>query len=218
MSLASVETIKLGGLVWYYRPSTNDLGIIEQGFVANACALPEDMSGMLYIDIGAHIGSVALLAASRGANVEAYEPVRANYEMLLRNIRSNNLSITAIPTAVGHGSHKKLYLNEYNTGMNSEFADISGNFREDLYEVVNVIPLTDIIRERQIDFLKIDCEGCEEQILEDVFNGLYHQIRFISCEFHFPSSKYLLQKMAYLYDIKSIGSTGYLFERKPNHA
>ena len=79
---------------WHHRQNTNDLGIIDQVYTNNVCHLPEDMFGMLFVDIGAHIGAASVLAATRGAKVVAYEPEVSNYQILLQNIEENNFKIT----------------------------------------------------------------------------------------------------------------------------
>lgn len=59
-----------------------------------------DLAGRVVIDIGAHIGSFAILCASRGARVLAIEPFPEAYELLLSNLSGNALASVVLPVPV----------------------------------------------------------------------------------------------------------------------
>lgn len=56
--------------------------------------------GMLVVDVGAHWGVYTLLAAHRGANVIAFEPVLRNRELLERNLKMSHLAADVRATAI----------------------------------------------------------------------------------------------------------------------
>ncbi len=101
---------KVGGINWHYRKDTNDLGIIEQVFENNACRLPDDMTGRVFMDIGAHIGAASVLAALRGAKVFAFEPFEESRRLLEATAAAANLDITALPYAIGEPGVMRLYI------------------------------------------------------------------------------------------------------------
>ena len=51
-------------------------------------------------DVGANIGAYSLIAASRGLEVDAFEPVMASYERLVENIALNGLDVDPYPVAL----------------------------------------------------------------------------------------------------------------------
>jgi FkbM family methyltransferase len=176
--------------IWTFRSDTNDLGIIQHVFEKNAYKLPNNMEGKIVIDIGAHIGSFSLLAATRGAKVFSFEPEKNNFTILEKNIENNNLKdqIIAENVAVGIPGEKKLYIDTKNTGQNTLREDLNSSISPAI-EMVRVISLRDIFTKYNIercDFIKIDCEGGEIDILPDVYN-LYDKIQTIAIELHFST-------------------------------
>lgn len=205
-------TTEIGGINWAYRPETNDLGIIEQVFSNNGAYMPDDMTDWLVIDIGAHIGAASVLAAQRGARVKAYEPSSSAYQALLANILNNGLPVEPYHVGVGTRGIRKLYLDVYNTGQNSEFL-IYPELDLNTFEFMNVISLGEVLYnplEGICDFLKLDCEGCEDRIIRDILGGLHSRIRRISVEFHNDTKDDLLKQLSEFYSVKFMGYGYYL--------
>jgi len=112
------------------------------------------------IDIGANVANTALHFANNGANVIAFEPVKHLYELGIENISLNsNLKekIQLINKGVG-GKKGKLNIKTVSTK-----SYINSN---DHYEI-EVITVQDILDNYnfQPDILKMDCEGCEFEIV-----------------------------------------------------
>ena len=58
----------------------------------------KEIKGNIVIDLGAHIGVFSVYAALYGAEkVYAYEPLKENYDLLVKNIAVNNLQDKIIP-------------------------------------------------------------------------------------------------------------------------
>lgn len=113
------------------------------------------------IDIGSYVGDTALYFASNGAEVYGFEPVTENYEYSLR-LKEINPDL-------------KNKLHFFNLGVSDKIGTISidsmdstSQFRteKDHYEI-DVITIDNILTENQIkpDILKMDCEGCEFNII-----------------------------------------------------
>ena len=205
-----ISTKEIGGITWHYRSHTNDLGIIDQVFIHNACHIPEDLSGQLFIDIGAHIGGVSVLAALRGAKVLAYEPMFNNYELLEMNAKENELDIEAFCVGIGEPGIRQLYTGGFNSGMNSAFL-IFPELNEAIYEYMKVISLQEAIGDKVCDFVKIDCEGCEEEVLKQVLE-IPEQVKQMQIDFHIQNRN-IIQDMAKLYDVKRLSNDSYMFIR-----
>ena len=140
------------------------------------------------MDIGGHIGAFAVSAALRAANgkIYAFEPFAGNYAFLKKNIELNNLK-NVIPLNIAVASDSKgrtLFLAKMNSSAHS-LTKKSGNFVK-----VPSISLEQFFRERNIekcDFLKMDCEGAEYDILLSTGGETLRKIKQINMEYHLPS-------------------------------
>ena len=102
------------------------------------------------IDVGAHIGAFALFCASQMHcnKIYAYEPFRENYDLLMMNIKSNDLGakISASRKAIdGKTCKRRLYLDPRSNAGHSLVKE-SGR-----WNVVNCITLEELFSENQIE-------------------------------------------------------------------
>ncbi len=144
------------------------------------------------IDIGANIGVFSLFAASSGKDVKVYafEALPANIAILEKNIKQNNLEKRILATNVAVASDDRgrvLHLGEAG-GHHTTLPEQSPAFIP-AQKVVNVPSLTlgQIFEKNMIDkcdFLKVDCEGAEYEILLSTENTLLQKIEYIAMEYH----------------------------------
>jgi len=139
----------------------------------------------IVIDIGAHKGFFSIFAAVQAKDGEVYsfEPSSYNFKFLVENIRINGLSnIKAFNQGVcGKRGKKRLFLSS-----ESSVFSMYGKSRKD-YEDADFITLEDIFMNYEIekcDFLKMDCEGAEYEILFSTPVEILRKIRKISLELH----------------------------------
>jgi len=187
-------------LVFLVRPGTTDIRIIDEVITNDAYkAIGQIEPGDVVIDVGAHIGSFAIYAASLGAKVIAFEPATVNFDLLLRNIELNGYdkdhqdephlrgagrfprySIKTQKAGImAFGGEQTLYIRQGNFGGCSFYA------KGILSEEVATITLKKLIEAYAFggcDFLKIDCEGAEYDILK----GFPHfdKVERIALEYH----------------------------------
>ncbi len=171
-----------------------------------ACIPIEDNDSV--VDIGANNGVFTLYAAINTQNaVHAYEPSPRNLEVLKRNIAANNLRhVTAHGCAVSDKDGvAKLFLNptdgQQNLLSNLIFPDKIEQYKTstdlnylipgpDKPETFIEVPTTtlqeimDVNNLKQIDFLKLDCEGAEGLILQSTPEAYLRRVRKIAMEFH----------------------------------
>lgn len=204
----------------HYRPNTVDERVIIEGLDHNIYRYPGDMSGMICVDIGAHIGATAINAARRGARVFAVEPMEDNFRLLKLNVgeEPNGKMIECINLAVGTPGERKLYVNPRNTGGNSlllEWTDFGQD--EDIFQNVQVVSLPQLMAMhdiKTIDFLKMDCEGAEKEIIEDLM-PIHEQVRTISAEFHFNNKNdELVEKLCQNYIHEKLSDHEYKFTHR----
>src|SRR5215213_3257996 len=139
--------------------------------------------GDIVVDIGAHMGRYTIISSKRvGANgkVVAIEADPSNFEMLNRNIKLNQLT-NVIPlnyAAYSKETKIKLYLPDeesgytiYNTimsnraGTEDKFVDVNAQTVDYLLELNQ-------IREEEVNWIKIDVEGAEFEVLKGATNVL----------------------------------------------
>ena len=141
--------------------------------------------GDIVVDIGANIGTFSVYAAKMcgAARVLAFEPFPDNYRMLAKNAQDNNLhNVTCVNHGVaGSRGRRVLALHPLDNGSHSlvlgsfeRTIEIECSTLDDIFEQFSLV---------KIDYLKLDCEGAEYEILERSPARLM-QIRRISMETH----------------------------------
>ncbi len=147
-------------------------------------------NGDTVVDIGAHIGLFTIFAKSKAkCKIYCYEPHPQNFQMLIKNIEENKLEdVFAYPFAVSNSSGiEKLYLNGQST-LHSMVPSSKKN-----YINVKSVTLSEIFESNnlnRINFLKMDCEGKEFDIILSTPKNLLKRIDKISLEFHEESTNY----------------------------
>ena len=130
---------------------------------------------LVFVDIGANVGLFSLFVASHrecALNIIAVEPEPGNVGRLLFNVGANApLPIRVKPIALGWSAGR--------TRVKRDRRDRGGTTTQalpsegaDSANSVSGMPLTDVLREEQIeaiDALKIDTEGAEDAILVPFF-------------------------------------------------
>ena len=142
----------------------------------------------IVIDVGAHIGLFTIYASQFCTNgkIYSFEPVTENYELLLENIKLNNLDyITSFNQAVSHSNESiKLFLNNDESG-HSMFSKSSKSV------IVNSISLQKFFDDNKIEhcnFLKLDCEGAEYEIIKNLPLEYFQKIDKLVIEYHMADS------------------------------
>jgi FkbM family methyltransferase len=170
---------------WY------DVNYVYFRNVYNPVKLPIEKNDVV-ADIGANFGIFTVYAASRTQNaVYTFEPSPSNFEALKHNINTNGLN-NVIPFQIAVSNRcgiELLFDSEDSTS--SQLKSVSARTGVKYIEVRS-ITLQDIMDGNNIeliDFLKMDCEGSEELIMESISKDYLRRIRKIAMEFHDNSSK-----------------------------
>lgn len=139
------------------------------------------------IDIGGHVGGFAVFAAKSAQNGKTYvyEPAIANFDQLAKNVKLNNLQNVSVfnKAVAGKKGTINLYIDSMNNASNSVYKKSKD------FVAVEALSLNDIFsknRIRRCDFLKIDCEGAEYDILFNADKAILGKIQRIACEYHNP--------------------------------
>lgn len=173
------------------RPGTNDDVIYKSVVTENEYRVPDDLTGAIVVDIGVHVGAFSYLALTRGAaSVYGFEPEPSNYARACENLAPFGERVQLSNRAVWRSDAPASQLHFFpstdraNTGGGTLIWDTDG-------PMVDAAPLDQVIEEvtgggyKNIDLLKIDCEGAEFPILLtsrlldriDRIVGEYHELR-----------------------------------------
>ena len=141
------------------------------------------------IDIGAHIGLFTIYVSQfcNDCRIYCYEPIKENYDLLVDNIKLNNIKNTTIyqKDVTDKSSIVRIFLNQDNAA-HSIFTE------SNKYEDIESISLKDIFDSNKIqkcDLLKLDCEGSEYIILNSLPDFYFQRIKKIVMEYHMADKK-----------------------------
>ena len=171
------------------------------------------------IDIGGFIGDSALYFISKGAKkCITLEPYPSNFKILLKNIQKNNLTDKIIPiNGFCSNTSKFSYFDEHYVGSSRSISKSTSG------QKIKSFSLLDIHNKYDISdaCLKIDCEGCEYEILDITPKKIIQMFSEIILEFHngFEPLQKKLENCGFnvmIYPAKHFddGSCGLLFAKR----
>jgi len=144
------------------------------------------------VDIGAYIGDFTVYAAKKAVNgrVYAFEPHPENFKQLNKNISLNNLkNVYAYEEGIsGSKGIQYLYLqNQFSAHTTSpEIAKFKKHLNKGSI-AIKVRTIEGVFKDfnlQKINFLKIDCEGGEYEILFNTNKNTFEKIERIAMEVH----------------------------------
>ena len=155
-----------------------------------------DLSSNLFIDVGANNGVVTklVLENTNNLNIVSYEPHKETYKILSENLK-NKKRCKIFQYAVGSKEEDKNLFDwkKEGTGFASFYKDsiqqtllsTYGKVSLDYEDSVKVITLDSINYEKKIEFIKIDVEGNEFEVLKGARDSIKnHQPKYILIEFN----------------------------------
>jgi len=163
-----------------------DISLVAEIFVRQVYG--SDFNQKVVVDVGAYNGDSAVFFARRGARlVIGLEPDPRSLELARENIKLNNLEDkvkllnVALSTRTG----------ESKLGVNAETPNISQiaeaySIPDETLEI-ETVTVEEIMKRfnlQKIDFLKMNCEGCEYGIIRTLPASALESISEIILEFH----------------------------------
>lgn len=152
----------------------------------SACFIREEYKwlkpkGNIIIDIGANIADSSIYFASQGATkVIALEPYPYSYRLAQENILNNSYNEKIILVNAGYGNDSEIYVKDtFTTGESQLIPSIDG-IR------IKIFSLETLLDKYNIDsaILKMDCEGCEYNLLNES-NDTLRRFKRIEMEYHY---------------------------------
>lgn len=161
---------KLG--LYFYCTSKSDRYVFNEVFGDNSLyghpLVVKYLNNGVVIDVGAHKGYFSLFASGHAKKVIAVEPVKFNYSYLIKHQLANFVTnISAVNRALGSSrGYANIHLSRITDARNSIYkTDFVGDSNVETVETITIPDLLEKFSIENIDLLKIDCEGCEYDLL-----------------------------------------------------
>lgn len=136
------------------------------------------------IDVGANIGDTSLFFALSGAKkVIGIEPFPKNFEYAKKNVEANNFS-SKIELLLAGCAGKSGFItidSQYNSNILSKLETSQSGIKIPLVTLEEIIKRFEIPRQ---SILKIDCEGCEYELIGSCTKETLQQFSHIQIEYH----------------------------------
>jgi FkbM family methyltransferase len=169
-----------GGTEITYRRNRGDIYTLREIWIDEIYLLPPGYTPDIVVDLGAHIGLASLWFAKtyRPSVIVAVEPARANAVLARRNLERNGVCANVVQVAVGRRDATELF---------REARDSNKGRIDEIGVEVPCVTMGTLLKRlpegREVDLMKIDVEGEEEQIFKGDLSWLA-RVRMIIAELH----------------------------------
>lgn len=143
------------------------------------------------VDVGANIGIFSLYALSNGAkHVEIFEPCNEAYRVLFENIKINGYlsKVNMHKLAVTANDNSTVFISTVSSPYNK--ISLKENFSTSLEKVKTINLETALNSFKNIDLIKMDCEGAEFEIFPSLSIDFFEKIDEIRMELHGPFDEF----------------------------
>jgi len=166
--------------IYFYL--SNIIGFINENFIEGQYKWL-DVKGKDVVDVGASVGDTAIYFALKGArHVYAFEPYQYSYNIAKKNIKPNHLEdkITLLNEGCGKSGFVTIKYDYENTGS----TDLK-KFKEG--KKIKIENLDEIVKRFNLKHaaLKIDCEGCEYDLILNASDEALKAFDQIIMEYHY---------------------------------
>lgn len=193
------------GMKFITRLNSFDVRMIKETYIYEPYSHAKINKGDVIVDIGAHIGTFSIQAGhktGKTGTVFAYEPMPDTFDILQKNIVANSLQDVVIPHQLGISKNegcRKFNIFKDDGKLCSQSCSfyqnqsdvIGANENETI--IVECITLDSIFERNNlnwIDFLKIDCEGEEYDLIFNTSDIYLKKIGQMCIEYHDYLSRY----------------------------
>lgn len=168
-------------------------------------------SGWNIVDIGAGLGDFAVLAAKgcQPGVVHAYEPLAESFGLLQDNLALNQVeNVQCFQKAAVAGKKALKPITEDVSAVSTRFVEDVGSIGLNSVDLVQII---ERLPRSRCDFLKIDCEGCEFELLMHSPAPILSCIQNLSLETHDGYSEHNSAELA-----EFLRQNGFQVQQRPN--
>lgn len=202
------QIVEVANGIKFYLDSIHPGNSIVETFVRKIHMIrhEDDFTDKIVVDIGAECGDTALYYASLNATVYSFEPIKSNYDDMIKNINLNpELAKKIIPinAAIGEDKILKFYQDPDTPNIGASFAYNMRGGNAKITEVQGY-SLETALKKFKIDhvhFLKTDCKNCEyffnEESLENVDRIKIESVSIDNRDKHIEKLLSLLKKVGF---------------------
>ena len=194
--------------IWY---EMFDMYLMESNgcdYERKGCYIKE---GDVVVDIGANIGIFAHRAEVRGASkVLCFEPITKTYNCLQKNLGPKSESFKLSVSNKNEFKEFAIHTDYTHIGgaflMNHQehFTDKNIIHKESVFSI-NINDIFNTVLTERIDFLKIDVEGSEVDILNSITDENLKKLRCLSVELHKTDESFEEFQWSFLERVHSLG-------------
>jgi FkbM family methyltransferase len=216
-------SIDIDGIPFYYRLGTSDPHLIYQILLKakGEYQMPDAFSADVIFDIGANIGTTARYFARQfpKATIYCFEPVSENFLMLQENTKSYP-NIRIFNFGLGSKTESIEIFHSDNDSNFGGFSRFAAGSDLEKSSPVKIVSCNDFFAQEQvkpIDFIKIDTEGAEYDILTAMPLGRLMSAKWIVGELHDQNDFKLLDFLSEGFEIgikKTLGKRLSMFYAK----
>lgn len=186
-----------------------------------------NLSGKNIIDVGMSNGDSTIYFAKKGAKrVIGIEPDKRSFNLALKNIQDSKVNdkvITLNKALTTKNKKVKLFVNNSFPNANSidlqNLVKLNDTFNEETVEGIRLKDVIDLFNGESIGLLKMDCEGAEYTILNDLDQVSYSKIDEIVMEYHngLQNLQKILESNGFSVQVpKSNQTMGYIKAKRKN--
>jgi FkbM family methyltransferase len=229
------KIIETSSGIKFYIDSINPGNTIAEAFIMDVhnISSSDDYNNKIVVDIGAECGDTPLYYANKGATVFAFEPIKANFDAMLRNLSLNpelSKKITPINAGIGKDEELKFFHSAREDIADSSSFVYNAHDNDVILENVQGYTLSSAMKKfniPHIDFLKTDCKGCEFFLKEDdlvkvdkvkieyeSFTYTKHKLSELTKVLDNSNFEYILYRLEPSRDNYSITEFGHLYGEK----
>ncbi len=170
--------LERGGWISALVPDQERFGLARELVLQRIYDMAGGVGGETVVDAGANVGMFSLVASRHAKRVIAIEPDPINYRVLDLNLKANEIAnVEALNAALWTQDGEISFA----TGSHATDGSVSSNGEGNL--TVNSVSLETIVdRYGDIDLLKLDIEGAEEDVLPAT--DVLPRVRRIVAELH----------------------------------
>lgn len=159
------KKIILSGLVIFYKRPYEILHTYKELFKKQLYKFKSATTSPLIYDCGSNIGLSVLYFKTvfPEAEIHAFEPDEGNFSLLEKNCRANGLTRVHL-----HNAAVWIHSNGLNFNASASEASHISNEKDEKTRWIKSVRLRELLDGKIIDFLKIDIEGAEHEVLKDI--------------------------------------------------
>lgn len=175
----NVKQVRLNDLIIFYKRPYELLHSFKEIFVNEIYAFQTEKSSPLIVDCGSNIGLSVLYFKQQFpfSKIISFEPDNNNFDLLTKNVNANHLKDVELNKAAVWIKDGEISFE----AKESEASHISETVSENKVKSVSLKSLLEKVSE--VDFLKIDIEGAEKQVVEDIKPNL-EKVQNLFLEYH----------------------------------